>query len=123
MDTAHALLTTPAQVQTELGTYDAPTKTEMDTAHALLATPTQVNTEVADVIRTDTTAEPGQGVPPATASLSDKVDYMYKFMINKVDESATLLQVFNAAGSVVDHKVVTSDVASLFTKGAVVSGP
>ena len=38
MDTAHALLTTPAQVATALGTYDAPTKAEMDTAHALLAT-------------------------------------------------------------------------------------
>jgi len=38
MDTAHALLATPANVATELATYDGPTKTEMDTAHALLAT-------------------------------------------------------------------------------------
>lgn len=38
MDTAHALLATPANVATELGTYDAPTKAEMDTGHGLLAT-------------------------------------------------------------------------------------
>lgn len=46
MDTAHALLATPAQVATELGNYDAPTKGEMDTAHALLATPAQVASEL-----------------------------------------------------------------------------
>jgi len=44
MDTAHALLATPAQVATALTTYDGPTKGEMDTAHALLATPAQVAT-------------------------------------------------------------------------------
>ncbi len=33
---------TPAQVQTELGVYDGPTEAEMNTAHALLATPAQV---------------------------------------------------------------------------------
>lgn len=32
MDTAHALLATPAQVATALNTYDAPTKAELDTA-------------------------------------------------------------------------------------------
>lgn len=32
MDTAHALLATPANVATELGTYDAPTKAELDSA-------------------------------------------------------------------------------------------
>jgi len=47
MDTAHALLATPAQVATELGTYDGPTKAEMDIAHALLTTPAQVATELA----------------------------------------------------------------------------
>lgn len=46
MDTAHALLATPANVATELGTYDGPTKAEMDTAHALLATPANVATEL-----------------------------------------------------------------------------
>ena len=38
MDTAHALLATPAQVATELATYNGPTEAEMNTAHALLAT-------------------------------------------------------------------------------------
>ncbi len=34
------------EADTALSDYDAPTKTEMDTAHALLATPAQVNTQV-----------------------------------------------------------------------------
>lgn len=41
MDTAHALLATPAQVATELGTYDAPTRMEatsdMNTLIAMIA--------------------------------------------------------------------------------------
>lgn len=55
MDTAHALLATPAQVATELGTYDAPTKAEMDTGHGLLATEAKQDTvdTVVDGIQTD----------------------------------------------------------------------
>ncbi len=52
MDTAHALLATPAQVATELGTYDAPTKAEMDTGHGLLATEAKqdiIDTNVDDI--------------------------------------------------------------------------
>lgn len=36
MDTAHALLATPAQVATELATYDGPTHAEMTAEHAAL---------------------------------------------------------------------------------------
>jgi len=36
MDTAHALLATPAQVATALNNYDSPTKAEMDAGHAAL---------------------------------------------------------------------------------------
>ena len=35
-----------AEADTALADYDAPTNAEMNTAHALLATPAQVNTEV-----------------------------------------------------------------------------
>jgi len=61
MDTAHGLLATPAQVATELGTYDAPTMAEMDTAHALLAT--VAKQDVIDGYH-DVPAE--DGVPDAT---------------------------------------------------------
>jgi hypothetical protein len=44
LDSGLALLATPAQVATALGTYDAPTKTELDSGLALLATPAQVAT-------------------------------------------------------------------------------
>lgn len=40
-------LATPADVATELATYDGPTMAEMDTAHALLATPAEVAAELA----------------------------------------------------------------------------
>jgi len=55
MDTAHALLTTPAQVATALTNYDAPTKTEMDTGHGLLATEAKqdIIDTVVDGIQTD----------------------------------------------------------------------
>jgi len=55
MDTAHALLATPAQVATALTNYDAPTKAEMDTAHALLATEAKqdIIDTVVDGIQTD----------------------------------------------------------------------
>ncbi len=123
MDAAHALLATPAQVAAELATYDGPTKAEMDTAHALLATPAQVNAQVADVVRTDTTGEPGQGAPPVAASLSLKVDYVYKALINLAKETATLYELYNGAGTVVDQKIVTSDTAGTLTKNKMVSGP
>jgi len=83
----------------------------------------QVNTEVADVIKTDTTGEPGQGKPPEVTSLQEKIDYLYKFAINKMDQDADTKQVYNRAGTVVDHKSTVDYTSPTFTDGEMNAGP
>ena len=92
------------------------TNTDMLTAAA-------VNAEVVDALTVDTYAEPAQGAPPATASLADKLAYLYKFSRNKVEQTAVQMSVYNDAGAVVDHKSTVSDAAGLYTRGEFVSGP
>lgn len=87
------------------------------------ATLADINAEVVDVIRTDTSAEPAQGAPPATATLQYKIDFLYKALRNKTLETATTLSIYNDAESVVDHKATVSDDGTTFTKGEIVSGP
>ncbi len=84
------------EADTALSDYDGPTKAEMDTAHALLATPAQVNTEVLDVMSTDTFAEPAS-VPAATASIVNKIGWVTSVSRNKVTQTATKQTLRNAA--------------------------
>ena len=84
---------------------------------------TDVNTEVVDALATDTYAEPGQGAPAATASISNKLGYVYKFLRNKIITSATLIEVYNDAGAVVDQKSTISDDGTDFTRGEFGTGP
>lgn len=85
--------------------------------------PAEVNAEMVDVIRTDTTGEPGQGKPLETTSLQEKIDYLYKFAINKMDQNDTTKQVYNYAGTVVDQKSTVNYTAPTFTDGEFNSGP
>lgn len=114
---------TPAEVAAALTNYDAPTKAEMDTAHALLATPAQVNAQVVDALNVDTYAEPGQEAPAATASLVTKIGYAYKFLRNKVTNDGTNIKVYNDAGAVVDQKNTVSEAAGTVTRGKFGTGP
>ena len=82
-----------------------------------------VNAEVVDALDTDTYAEPGQGAPAATASITDKLGYLYKFLRNKIVQDATTLEVYNDAGAVVDQKATVSDDGTDFTRGEIGSGP
>lgn len=115
-----------AEAQSEaadaLTAYGPPTKAEMDTAHALLATPAQVNTQVVDALNTDTYAEPGQGAPAATATLAAKIGYLYKFLRNKVTQTATELRVYGDDGSTVDQKATVSDDGTTYSRGEIGSG-
>jgi len=87
------------------------------------ATPTEVNSQVVDALSTDTYAEPGQGAPAATASLVAKVGYLYKFLRNKLTQTATTLSVYNDAGDTVDQKATVSDDDTTFTRGEIETGP
>ena len=84
---------------------------------------TEVNTEVVDALNVDTYGEPAQGAPSATASIQYKTSYVYKVLINKKTADSTDIEIYNAAGSVVDHKRTISDDATTYTENAIVSGP
>lgn len=68
-------------------------------------------------------AEPGQEAPPATANLVTKIGYLYKFLRNKITQTEDTLSVYNAGGTVVDHKATTSDNDTTYTRGEIGSGP
>ena len=68
-------------------------------------------------------AEPGQGAPAANADMATKVDYLYKFLRNKKEQTATTLSIYDDSGTTVDHKSTVSDDATTATVGEVVTGP
>ncbi len=105
------------ECDTALSDYDPPTKAEMDTAHALLATPAQVNAQVLDVCNVDTFAEPGQGAPGATISIFAKIGYIYKFLRNKITNDGSEIIVFADDGSTEDQKSTLSEAAGTVTRG------
>jgi len=86
-------------------------------------TEAQVKAQMVEVIRTDTTGEPGQETPPETTNLQKKIDYLYKFAINRMTQDSTTKQVFNNAGTVVDQKSTVDFTDPLFTDGKFISGP
>lgn len=115
---------------------DLPTNSELATAlaaadDAVLAaiaalnnlSAAQVNAEVVDALATDTYAEPGQGAPAATASLSAKIGYLYKAWRNKSTSAASQYSLYNDAGDTVDQKATQADDDTTFTRGEVASGP
>lgn len=88
------------------------------TTHPLTA----INAEVVDALATDTYAEPGQGAPAATATLSAKINYLYKAWRNKKTQDATTFELYNDAGAVIDQKATVSDDGTDYTFGEIVSG-
>jgi hypothetical protein len=82
-----------------------------------------VNAEMVDVLVTDTYAEPAQGTPAATASIKDKVGYLYKFLRNRVTSDATTISVYNDDAVTVDHKAAHSDDATTYDRGEFTTGP
>lgn len=83
-----------------------------------------VKTQGVAVMRTDAYAEPAQGAPASTQSMGYKIDLIYKFMINLKTQTANQLSVFNAAGTVIDHKITSiGDDGTTLTEPAVITGP
>jgi hypothetical protein len=89
------------------------------------ATVAEVNAEVVDALNVDTYAEPGQGLPPATASLVAKLNYLYKAWRNRItlNKSTGQYSLFNDDATTVDQKATISDDATTFDKGEIASGP
>lgn len=83
----------------------------------------QVNNEVNDVVNVDTQSLPGQTALSNTPTLVSAVMALYKFLRNKKDQTATLGQVYDDAGTTVDQKWSRSDDETTATIGEVESGP
>jgi hypothetical protein len=81
-----------------------------------------VNAEVVDTLATDTYAEPGQGAPAATASLSTKLNWLYKAWRNKKDNDGTTTNLYNDDGSTVGSKQATSEAAGTVTAAEWITG-
>lgn len=82
-----------------------------------------VNAEVVDALVTDTYAEPGQEAPASTASLKDKIGYLYKAFRNKITQTNTQYSLYADNGTTVDQKAATSDDGTTFTRAEISSGP
>lgn len=82
-----------------------------------------VNAEVVDALATDTYAEPAQGAPAATTTLAVKINFLYKFLRNKVTQTSTTMSVFADDAATVDHKATVSDDGTTYTRGEIATGP
>lgn len=78
---------------------------------------TDVNTQVLDVLNTDTFAEPGVGAPPATATLVQKIGYLFKFLRNRATSTGTTLTVYNDDGTTAAQQATHSDNGTTYDRG------
>lgn len=83
----------------------------------------QVNAEMVDVLTVDTYAEPGQGAPAATASLKDKIGFLFKAWRNKTTQTNTDYRLFADDGSTIDQRAGTTDDGTTFTRAKISGGP
>ena len=83
----------------------------------------QVNTEVVDTLNVDTYAEPGQGAPPSTTTLVQKIGYLFKNWRNKKTQDATTWELLGDDAVTVDQKATVSDNGTDFVKSEIASGP
>lgn len=87
------------------------------TCSALGATAkSDVNAEVVDVIRTDTVSELS-ACPTASATLNDKVTYLYQYFRHKLTSSSSAMTLYKDDGSTTLCSDAISDSGSLFTRG------
>jgi len=122
---ADAVAEINATVDTALADYDAPTSaelvTEINSVQSDIAalndlSAAQVNAEVVDALATDTYAEPA-AVPAATASLKDKIGWLFTLARNKATQTATTTTLRNDADGADIATSAVSDDATTFTRG------
>ncbi len=96
-------------------------KTTLDALVDLSAA--DVNAQVLDVLNVDTFSMPGSGAPTATPTIREALFWLYKFLRNKKDGTATLIQLYDDAGSTVHSKRTVSKAAGTYTEEEIVTGP
>ena len=82
----------------------------------------EVNAEVDTALITTTYPEPGQGAPSATASIEDKLSYIYKFARNKITNDGINVRVWDDAGTTIDQLSPVTSVGGTVTRGEFISG-
>jgi len=112
-----------ASVSGAVGSVTGLTASNLDATVSSRATPAQVNTEVLDVLNVDTFAEPGQEAPPATTTLVKKIGYLYKFLRNRITQTATTLSIYADDATTVDQKSTVSDNGTTYDRGEIATGP
>ena len=114
-----------AALESLLNTINTSTGTAIPSLIAALnnISQAQVKTQMVAALSTDTYAEPGQGTPAATASVTGKLGYLYKSLINQYTQTATAFNLFNNAGNIVDQKATVSDDGTTFERTNIISGP
>ncbi len=70
----------------------------------------------------DVRGEPGQGALAVNPDMATKVDYLYKFMRNKVITGNTSIKVYDDAGTIIDHISTISAAGNTFTRGEFITG-
>jgi len=65
----------------------------------------------------DARTEPGDVAPPVNPDAMTKIDYLYKFLRNKIETTATRIHVYDDAGTNKDQSSVISDDGTTFTRG------
>lgn len=83
---------------------------------------TEINAEIVDTLAADSYGEPGQGAPPSTTNLANKISFIYKAMRNKVTQTSNTFSLFADDGTTVDQKATVSDDGTTFTRGKLDSG-
>ncbi len=85
---------------------------------------TTVNTVVDSILAMldDPRSEPSQGAPAVNADAMTKLDYLYKFMRNKVITGSTSINIYDDAGTTIDHISTIGAVGSTFTRDEFITG-
>ncbi len=107
-----------------VGSVSGHTNQTADHTAALTTIDNFLDTEVAAILALldDARGEPGQGAPPVNPDAMTKIDYIYKFLRNRVTSTATEIAVYNDDTTTKGQKSTVSDDATTYDRGEFVSG-
>ena len=110
-----------------------PTVAQMDartivSADYVVVGDTLARVTLVDTVTTNTDinaarGEPAQGAPSVNPSILVKIDWLYKFLRNKITNDGSDIKVYNDAGAVVDHKAGVSEAGGTVERAEFGSGP
>jgi hypothetical protein len=85
-------------------------------------TEAQINAQMVDVLTIDTVTEMSPGAPPASPTIKEILNYIYRLFRNKTLTTATLLTIRNDDDDADLYKATLNDDSTTFTKSEYISG-